>query len=238
MCENLWKVAIRVECMRMENFYHDMNADESHPVFDIFYASFRRAYSVSSDWPAPYTRVDTFTQHIDCDLVYLSHERQLEMRNHARSRGVRGGLLTLPNSSHVLRTILRITGVAYRGRITIIIKECIQIYADKIPFLVQKCPQTWLFVESAHGLLEQCADGRYPSSRAMVDLASLLPSKQEWMTLRDEMKFNIGSIEANTHMWCWFRLHYLFDDHVNYTKIWASDDSDKQNASMKRSCST
>jgi hypothetical protein len=237
MRQHIWEVDTR-DCLKKKLIILDMmtRCDNSH-VYDLSYDTFCRAYSVSSDWPMPHTRVDTYVQHIDQYTHDASFLHSLDMRQYVQSRGFNGTLLTRPNSTHVVCTLMRMAGVAYREKITRIMLECIQIYNEKIPLMVGKCPRTWLFVESAHGLITQCVDGRYPNSGELVDLASLLPSKNEWCTLRDEMKFKIGSIEANTHLWRWFRLQHLFSDYIDYTKVWTSGGDTNKNSVLKRATS-
>jgi hypothetical protein len=219
---NIWDIDTR-ECVKKEHITADiMTGCKKSRMYDIYYEIFCRAYSVSSDWPMPHTRVDTYVQHIDLSTYDASFFQHFSMRQYMPSRGMNGTLLTRPNSTHIVRTVMRMAGVGFREKITHILLECIQIYGDKLPLVVLECPQTWLFVESAHGLIAQCADGRFPASGDLVNLASLLPSKSEWCKLRDEMQFKIGSMEANTHLWCWFRLRHVFTDYIDYTNTWKS----------------
>ena len=232
-------VDVRVACLNPHHIsrdhYHNMRSKGAK---DIFFHTFCRAYVITDDWPMPSTRVDAYVQHIDQDTPNVFESTLLEMRDHVRhSYGSNGRILTMPNSSHVLRTILRMTGVEHRDKINGIISECIQIYSEKLPLMVVECPETWLFVEYAHGLLEQCADGKCINSGELIHLASLLPSKADWFKLRDGMKFKIGSAEANKHMWCWFRLKYVFSDFVRYSKIWKSGDKSHNNTAFERASS-
>jgi hypothetical protein len=189
---------------------------------------------VSSDWPMPQTRSDTFVQHVDLsyDPSFLQH---FGIRNIPSC--LNGMVLTRPSSSHVIFNLMRMAGVVYREKIANILSEFIQVYgrgaqkmpadlADKLPFAVLECPRTLLFVESARvfaaklfsedDIIAQCVGARFPASGDLLNLASLLPSKNEWCKLCDEMKFKIGSIEANKHLWFWFRLRLLFSDYIEY----------------------
>jgi hypothetical protein len=217
----IWDTEIRQSCTRIDYILRDMNTEDKNSVYDVFHGVFSRAYATSSDWPAPYTRVDTYAQHMDQAIPHLplSHSG---MREYTRSRGFRGVLSTQSNSPHLVRTILRMTGLEFRKKLTRILSECIKSYGDKLPLVVLQCPETWLFVESAHGIMQQCADGMYPSSGALVHLASILPSKADWCKLSEAMKFKIDSVEANTHLWCWFRLQHVFGDFISYSNVWTS----------------
>lgn len=218
---NIWDTEIRHACSRIDHILRDMNTDETGRLYHVFQDVFRRAYSTSSDWPVPNTRVITCVPLNDETRSDVS-PTHTAMRQYTRSRGCRGLLLTRQHSTHVVRTVLRMTGIEFREKITSILSECIQTYSDKLPYLVVQCPETWLFVESAHGILLQCTDGRCPSSGALVHLAALLPSKTEWCKLSEEMRFKVGSVEANTHLWCWFRLNFLFSDFISYANAWTS----------------
>lgn len=234
---NIWETDTRLSCMRMDYIMRDLNTDKTCPVSDIFYDTFRRAYSMTGDWPMPQTRVDTYVQDINQDTPNSYEPHLLAMREYIRSRGFHGNVLTRPNSSHIVRTVLRMTGVSFRETFTTVLSECILGYSDKVALVVLECPQTWLFVEAAIRLMEQCTDGRHPKSDAIMYLASLLPSKNDWCKLCDEMKLKIGSVEANTHLWCWFRLQHLFSDYVNYTQVWTSGGTRMQNSAFKRAWS-
>jgi hypothetical protein len=182
----------------------------------------------------PKTRIYTYNTAYNEDK-FVAHTQLSHMREYVRSRGFHGRLLTRPQSSHVVRTVLRITSTAFREKITTILSECIQTSGDKIPLVVLQCPQTRLFIESADRLLQQCDDGRCPNSSELVHLASLLPSKDKWCKLTDDMKFKIGSTEANTHLWCWFRLQYLLGAFVSYANVWVPGDTRRNDAECRRS---
>ena len=235
MCFSTWELEIRYSSNRIDNLLRGMKAKDKANLYDVFYSVFCKAYALSDDWPSLYTRVDEFKYFLRADLVFDLVART-EMKVYTRSRGFRGLHLHRPEATHVVRTVLHMTSVRFREQITSILSECIQIYGDRLSLAVLKCPKTWLFIESAQGVLQQCTNGRIPSSGALMHLGMILPSKADWCELSHCLKLKIGSKEANSHKWCWYRLTYLFRDFVELSNAWKID-LHYENVMLSRSAS-
>jgi hypothetical protein len=107
-------------------------------------------------------------------------------------------------------------GLQFRSDLTCCLAENVHLYGDALAVLVVECPQTWLFLESVRGILEECSRDECINSNDLIVVSRLLPSLEEWRGLGDRLGFNLGSKLAHVHSWRWYRMKSILSEYRIY----------------------
>jgi hypothetical protein len=127
--------------------------------------------------------------------------------------------MTKLTSSHVISHAFHMVGLQFRCSVRCCMAEHVRLYGNALASLVVECPQTWLFLESARGILEKCTGDQCLYTNDLIAVSRLVPSLEEWRGLGDRLGFTLGSKLAHDHSWRWYRMKSMLSEYKIYADL-------------------